>query len=492
MTAPSSAGPFLGIDVGTSSVKLSLIDASLGQVASAAAPLTVETPKPYWSEQAPAAWWDALVAAMAQLHREAPAAREAAAIGLSGQMHGAVLLDASDAVIRPAILWNDGRSFAEAAVLAERVPDIGHVAGVPPLPGFTAPKVMWLKTNEPDRYAALAGVLLPKDYLGLRLHGGRATDKSDAAGTLWLDERSREWSAALAAASETDPAWLPEALEGTAVAGALRAAAAEALGLASGIPVVAGGADAATGAVGVGAVRDGAAFLSLGTSGQLFVATDDFRPHPEAMVHAFAHAVPGLWFQMACMLNGARPLSWFAAIAGAPVETLLEEAAGVEPATAPLFLPYLTGERSPHGDPHIRGAFAGLADGTGRAAMMRAIVNAVAFSFADAADSLRAAGTALTAPLAIGGGARSDLLLQTLADVLAIPVRRGAAAETGPAFGAARLAAAGVGACTLADLATEPAVERVFEPAPRAALDEGLARYRALYRALKPLSAPAG
>lgn len=475
---------YLGLDIGTSSVKLCLALPDGAQVGSAEVPLSVQSPHPYWSEQDPEAWWQALLLAMANLRADHDLTG-VRAIGLSGQMHGAVLLDAHLQVIRPAILWNDGRSHAECEVLRTRVPDIGHIAGIVPLPGFTAPKIMWLKRREPDAYARIAHILLPKDYIGFRLHGAMVTDMSDAAGTLWLDQRKRDWSGEIASASDTDLAALPQCLEGTEIAGRLTADAAHALGLPSGIAIAAGGGDAAAGAVGLGATVDGRAFVSLGTSGQLFVATAAYRPNPGAMVHAYAHAVPDVWFQMAAMLNGARPLRWFADVCGAPVATLLDEAADIDPERAPLFLPYLTGERSPHGDPHVRGGFYGLEDGTGRAEMMRGIVNAIAFSFADAADSLRASGTDLTLVSAIGGGTRSDLLLQTISDVLDIRINREAGSAIGPALGAAKLAACAVGDIPLSDLAVPGKVDTMFAPRRGHGMSEQLGTFRNLYRRLR-------
>lgn len=475
---------YLGIDIGTSSVKLCLASQEAAQIGAAQAPLTVQNPHPYWSEQDPEAWWRALLLAMKELrgNHDLSGVR---AVGLSGQMHGAVLLDAHLQVIRPAILWNDGRSHAECVLLQKLRPDIGQVAGIQPLPGFTAPKIMWLKRHEPSAHARIAHILLPKDYIGFRMHGRMVTDKSDAAGTLWLDQRTRQWSPDIAAATDTAISALPECLEGTEIAGRLALEAANALGLPAGLAVAAGGGDAAAGAVGLGAVVDGRAFVSLGTSGQLFVATAAYRPNPDAMVHAYAHAVPGMWFQMAAMLNGARPMSWFADVCGASVETLLYEAAGTDPMTAPLFLPYLTGERSPHGDPHIRGSFYGLADATGRAEMMRGIVNAIAFSFADAADSLRASGTDLTAVSAIGGGTRSDLLLQTISDVLNVRIDREAGATIGPALGAAKLAACANGDVSICDLGCLGKVDTVFTPRQGRGLSEQLFAFRNLYRRLR-------
>jgi len=475
---------FLGIDIGTSSVKLCLASPAGVRIGAAEAPLSVQNPHPYWSEQDPAAWWQALLRAVSDL-RTSHDMTGVQAIGLSGQMHGAVLLDAQLQVIRPAILWNDGRSHAECDVLQDRLPNIGQIAGIVPLPGFTAPKIMWLKQHEPDAHARIRHILLPKDYIGFRLHGAMVTDKSDAAGTLWLDQQKRDWSEEVAAASHTDLAALPECLEGTETAGRLTVEAAAALGLPAGIAIAAGGGDAAAGAVGLGAVVDGRAFVSLGTSGQLFVATASYRPNPDAMVHAYAHAVPGMWFQMAAMLNGARPLRWFADVCGAPVATLLDEAAGIDPETAPLFLPYLTGERSPHGDPHIRGGFYGLEDDSGRAEMMRGIVNAIAFSFADAADSLHASGTGLTGLSAIGGGTRSDLLLQTISDILGVAINREASSAVGPALGAAKLAACAVGEAAIQEIMIEGEADTVFTPRSGRGLREQLAAYRNLYRRLR-------
>lgn len=477
---------FLGIDVGTSSVKLCLVSRDLVQIGEAAAPLTVRTLHPYWSEQDPEDWWLAVQAACLDLGTRHDLSG-IQAIGLSGQMHGAVLLDAQAQVIRPAILWNDGRSHIECEAMVAELPGIGKLAGVPPMPGFTAPKLRWLAQHEPTSHGRIAQVLLPKDYIGFRLHGQYVTDRSDAAGTHWLDQATRDWSDVLCDVSHVQPAWLPRLTDGSEVAGHLTSEAAKALGLPRGIPIAAGGGDAATGAVGIGAVRDGAAFLSLGTSGQLFVATHSYRPNPDQMVHAYCHTVPGMWFQMAAMLNGARPMQWFAEVCDVPVGDLLAQAAQVAPQDAPMFLPYLTGERSPHGDPHIRGSFYGLADGMGRAQMMRGVVNAIACSFADAADSLRAAGTEISDPLAIGGGAQSDLLLQTISDLLGVAIHRANDAATGPAFGAARLAAVASGSATLQDLAARPSVQRSFHPAPSPEMTQALKAYRALYQRLKDI-----
>ena len=481
---------YLGVDLGTSGLKLVLLDDDLAAAATATAPLTVASAYDYWSEQNPADWWDGLQQALTSLRAQLGVATlPVTALGLSGQMHGAVVLDAQCRPLRPVILWNDGRSHREAKMLLEAVPDIGGIGGVTPMPGFTAPKIMWLQRNEPATYAQIAHVLLPKDYLGLRLHGELATDYSDAAGTLWFDQRRRAWAPQLCAASATDPAWLPRCYAGSACAGTLRDEVAAQLHLPPGIPVAAGGGDAATGAVSVGATVDSVSFISLGTSGQLFVATDTYRPNPQQLVHAFAHCVPDMWYQMAAMLNGARPLSWFAKVTSTTVPQLLDEAQHCTTTRLPLFLPYLTGERSPHGDPHIRGAFYGLDNHTGRAEMMCAVIEAVAFCFADAVASFAATGTELHNPLAIGGGAQSDLVLQTIADATGLTIRRGTGAGTGPAFGAARLAAVLDGRLSHAELATASTTEQVFtaDPSRRDRIQERLEKFRTLYRVLKPL-----
>ena len=477
---------FIGIDIGTSAVKVLLADADLSPLASASAPLAISHPRPGFSEQDPRDWWSAVRSALAELLQARPEARSfLRGIGLSGQMHGAVLLDGDRQVIRPAILWNDGRSDSECAALLHDAPGLAQIAGVLPMAGFTAPKLLWLRAHEPETWARIRHVLLPKDYIGMMLHGGLVTDPCDAAGTWWFDEAARRWSPELCAATATDPDWLPEVREGVDVAGLLSDAAAKTLGLPAGIPVAAGGGDAAAGAIAVGAVDAGAGFVSLGTSGQLFVTTGTYKAAPAKGIHSFAHCVPGMWFQMAAMLNGARPLGWFSDVTGVPVATLLQEAGTARLDLVPMFLPYLTGERTPHGDARIRGAFYGLENGTGRAEMTRAIVDAVAYSFADARDAI-ATVTPVPAPLlAIGGGSKSDLLLQTIADVIGTPLHRGEDSAVGPALGAARLAAVAAGAASLDDIGRPPVNTAQFTPHGTPRHVARLASYRALYEALK-------
>jgi xylulokinase len=474
---------YLGLDIGTSGVKTCVIDQTGDVMATSHAALSTSHPFESASEQHCDQWWQAVQTAVAQL--DAGIRDRIAAIGLSGQMHGAVVLDAAHRPLRPAILWNDGRADAQCRDMLSECPDIGTLTGAPPMPGFTAPKLRWLAAHEPQTHARIAHVLLPKDYIGLKLHGGCVTDPSDASGTGWLDQNTRGWSSEMCEISATDPAWLPDIRTGETVAGQLRAKAAEALGLIAGIPVVTGAGDAAAGAIGIGACQDEDGFLSLGTSGQLFVTTTAYRPNPESRVHAYAHTLPDLYFQMAAMLNGARPMAWLSDLLQRPIPDLLQEAATARP--GPLFLPYLVGERTPHGDTTIRGGFAMLSETTTQGSLMLAVLEAIAFTFADAMDALNKAGTTPTALLAIGGGTRSDLLMQRLANVTGCRIGRSDGAEIGPALGAARLAACGVETIPLEEIIVKPEAKTVFEPraGDMAQTADRLAAFRALYGALK-------
>ena len=478
----------LGIDVGTSAVKAVLLD-GLTLVASESAGLSTESPRIGWSEQNPEHWWQASCRAIGGAAKRAGVdLSDVSAIGLSGQMHGAVLLGKDDNPLRPCILWNDCRSVDEGDLLAERISDIGLVAGVPPLPGFTAPKIMWTKKHEPAVYREIRSVLLPKDYVGLKLHGARATDHSDAAGTLWLDQARRSWSRRLCEASDTDLGWLPELFDGHAKCGEVSKPAADCTGLSAGTPVFAGGGDAAAGAVSVGATVPGRGFISLGTSGQLFVCTSEYRPNPEQLVHAFAHTVPHRWYQMAAMLNGARPLAWIAGVLRVGVGEVLTLAENADLGRVPLFLPYLTGERSPHGDPRIRGAFYGLEDLTTREAMCRAVLESIGFSMADACASFGDTLSGLPELLAIGGGAKSATVLQTVANATGAVLARAPESGAGAAVGAALLAGVGSGRLKFGDLERKPPVEERFEPRRDEHLQERLCGYRRLYGALKPIA----
>jgi xylulokinase len=435
---------YLGLDIGTSAVKAIIIDDAGILQSQASAPLQISRPHPLWSEQNPEDWWQAVIVAVNAL--PTPLRSAVRGIGLAGQMHGAVLLDAIDTVLRPAILWNDGRAASECALFESRAPNSPAITGNIAMPGFTAPKLIWVAANEPAIFARVARVLLPKDYIRLRLTGDYASDMSDSSGTLWLDVGKRRWSEAMLAASGLDERAMPRLCEGDDVTGWLTDAAATALGL-SRVPVVAGGGDNAAGAIGAGVVHPGEAFLSLGTSGVIFAVSDGFAPAPDRAVHSFCHALPGRWHQMAVILSAAACLEWGARLTGqrdvaaalAPLEN------GPEPADVPLFLPYLSGERTPHNDPQARGVLFGLTHDHGPNQIMRAILEGVAFALADGADALRATGTRLETLRVIGGGARSKLWGRIVASATGCRLDYAAGADVGPALGAALLARLGIG-----------------------------------------------
>jgi xylulokinase len=481
---------FLGVDCGTSALKAVLVDEQERLLGASTHGYLPNHPRPLWSEQDPDDWRAAMFDALAALAREAPAAMGAvAAIGFSGQMHSAVLLDAADRPLRPAILHNDARAWREARELAERHPELAFVAGVKPMAGFTAPKLLWLRRNEPEVFAQIACVLLPKDYLRLSLTGERRTDMSDAAGTWWLDEARRRWSAAALTASGVDAKLAPRLAEGSEAVGFLRDAVADRFGLPRGVVIAAGGGDAAVGAVGIGAVRPGAAFVSLGTAAQLIVASDAYRAAPERLVHSFAHALPGRWYRMAAMLNGAGALAFAGRLFGVGADELEREAAlDYRGPGETLFLPYLSGERTPHDDPHARGVYFGLTDSSSRADLARATMEGVAFALADARDCVESGAAPLGEVGLIGGGARSALWTRMIAAALERTVVRYRDAGTGPAFGAARLARLAKTGEGAEALCKPPPVADRTEPDPAllAAFRPRIERFRSLYRALAP------
>jgi xylulokinase len=483
----------LGIDLGTSELKLALVDADGALLASAGAPLTVSRPHPHWAEQAPQDWWDALLAAARTLREAHPHAwGEVKAIGLSGQMHGAILLDAAQAVLRPAILWNDTRSGAQCEELLRRLPSLPLIAGNLAMPGFTAPKLLWVAEHEPEVFAKVARVLLPKDWLRLRLTGAAVSEMSDAAGTLWLDVGARAWSLQLLEAGGMTAAQMPALVEGSDVSGHLLPDVAQALGLAEGLPVAGGGGDNAASAVGIGAVQPGQGFLSLGTSGVLFVVTDRYRPNPSSAVHAFCHAVPGRWHQMSVMLSAASSLQWVTRLTASASEAALLER--VEALTdeardrSPIFLPYLSGERTPHNDPDAHGAFFGLDNDTDAARLGHAVIEGVGFGLADGLQALREAGTEVRRLVLVGGGARSAHWAQLLADILDIELQTVAGAEAGGAMGAGRLAWLALGADEQA-VCRPPTPRTLFRPRAerRPALLARLERFREIYRRTRDL-----
>ena len=491
-----SSQTYLGLDIGTSSVKALLVDAGQKVVAEASPSLAVSRPRPLWSEQDPDDWVRGVETGVAEIRRQAPEAfARLAGIGLSGQMHGATLLDAADKPLRPAILWNDGRSFAECVELKRRVPDVEKITGNLVMPGFTAPKVLWVAAHEPEIAKATRRVLLPKDYVRLRLSGEAVSEMSDAAGTSWLDTGKRRWDESLLAATGLTLAAMPRLVEGSEVSAHLSPAVAAAWGLeGKRIPIAGGGGDNAASAIGVGAVEAGQGFVSLGTSGVIFSVTDRYVCLPERTLHAFCHALPNRWHGMAVMLAAAASLSWIASILGrenevgalvAAAEGFAKSKAAV--AAAPVFLPYLSGERTPLNDAEATGLFAGLRASHGADALVFAVMEGVAFSFADGVDVLDAAGARPVRPLLVGGGARSDFWGQMIADVTGLTIDVAQGAEAGAALGAARLGMLAAGAGTVKEVCTRPPVQKSFAPdADSAALyAPRLRRYRALYPAEK-------
>ncbi len=479
---------FLGLDFGTSAVKALLVDGAQRVVGSASAPLQVSRPAPGHSEQDPEAWWQAMLSAVDTLHRDHPAELAVVqGIGLSGQMHGAVLLDAAGDVLRPAILWNDVRAAAECAQLERDFPELRQVAGNIAMPGFTAPKLLWVRAHEPGVFAQTRKVLLPKAWVRYRLTGEMLEEMSDASGTLWLDVGARDWSDAALAATGLSRKAMPRLVEGNAPAGTLYPALAARWGMAR-PPLLAGGAgDNAAGAVGLGAIRPGDAFVSLGTSGVLFATTDGFRPYPQAAVHAFCHALPDTWHNMGVTLSAADSLAWWAGIAGRTEAELLDEVPMPSAPSPALFLPYLGGERTPHNDGALRGAFAGLSHGTDRAALTQAVLEGVAFSLRDCLDALTASGTRVTQADVIGGGSRSRVWIAVIAAALGIPLHRLAAGEHGGAFGAARLARMAVTGEAPAAVCTPPVREETIHPDP--GLADAYARQLLRYRELASVPA---
>ncbi|MFW6097130.1 MAG: xylulokinase [Chloroflexota bacterium] len=486
---------FLGIDVSTTATKALLIDEVGDVVASASTPYEFSTPRPLWSEQDPQLWWDGARSSIRQALDEADAGGEdVRAIGLTGQMHGLVLLDEAGEVLRPAILWNDQRTGAECDEIRNRLGKERLIAitGNDALTGFTAPKILWVKNNEPEIYERTRHILLPKDYVRYRLTGEFASDRAGGSGTLLFDLKERTWSREVAEALDIDPEWLPPTFEGPSVTGTISASAAEATGLATGTPVVGGGGDQAAQAVGVGAVAPGIVALTLGTSGVVFAATDAPMVEPEGRLHAFCHAVPGKWHLMGVMLSAAGSLRWYrdALAPDMSFEALVAEAEEAPPGSEGLlFLPYLTGERTPHPDPLARGAFVGLTVRHKRAHMTRAVLEGVAFGLRDSFELMQETGLATVEQVRVsGGGARSELWRQILADVLQTELVTVNTTE-GAAYGAGLLAAVGAGQFEDVQGAVEACVETRNPISPRNRIsdvyDGSYAIYGALYGALR-------
>jgi xylulokinase len=482
----------LGLDVSTTATKAVLVDAGGTVRAVAAAEYPYETPRPLWSEQDPASWWTGTVDAVRRaLEAGEVTPGDVEAVGLTGQMHGLVALDTAGRVLRPAILWNDQRTQTECDLIRETLgrDRLIAITGNDALTGFTAPKILWVREHEPEVWSRIAHVLLPKDFVRYHLTGDLAVDKADGAGTLLFDLARRDWSAEVVGALGIDPAWLPTTFEGPEVTGHVSAGAAEAMGLRAGIPVVAGGGDQSAAAVGVGAVEPGIVSVSLGTSGVVFATTGGPSIEPEGRLHAFCHAVPGRWHVMGVMLSAAGSLRWYrdTLAPGVAFGELADEAAAAPPGSdGLLFLPYLTGERTPHPDPLARGAFVGLTVHHGRAHLTRAVLEGVAFGLRDSVELMRSVGmSGLSQIRATGGGSKSELWRRILADVLGATVVTTSTSE-GAAQGAATLAAVGIGWFP----SVEEACRRVVsvgdpvEAGGDGAYVEGYARYGELYPAL--------
>lgn len=488
---------YLGLDIGTSSVKALLVNADQHVLAEASEPVPISRPKPLWSEQNPEDWWQATLKAIAQIR--ATKAHEFSTlkgIGLSGQMHGAVLLGKTGEVLRPAILWNDGRSGEEGRELAARVPDFLKRASNLPMAGFTATKLVWVKKYEPEIFAQIDKVVLPKDYIRFRLSGVIAIDMSDAGGTLWHDIAKRDWDEVLIEATGLTRAQLPKLVEGSDVSAELAASLQSEWGISEPVAIAGGAGDNAASAIGVGAINPGQGVLSVGTSGVLFAVTDKLVAKPERGLHSMCHALPNRWHGMAVTLTAASALSWIAEIMGRD-EAIGELVADVETfasdetnrTNAPIFIPYLTGERTPHNDPEASAMFAGLRAGHTQTALAYAAMEGVAFCFADDLDVMNDAGAKLDECILVGGGTRSAFWGQMFADCLGVPLDLPDGAELGAALGAARLGMLAAKAGDEATICTGPKIAKRFMPRAdiKALLAPRLQKFRSLYKAERAL-----
>lgn len=487
---------FLGIDVSTTATKALLIDERGSVVATAASEYKFETPRPQWSEQHPSLWWDAATTAIQQVLRDAGVAPESVqSVGLTGQMHGLVLLDGAGDVLRPAILWNDQRTARECDEIRERVgrEDLIAIAGNDALTGFTAPKILWVRNHEPAVYDRIRQILLPKDYVRYRLTGAYATDKAGAVGTLLFNLRQRDWSDRILSRLDIPSEWLPKTHEGIDITGRISREAAEATGLREGTPVVGGGGDQSAQAVGVGAVKEGIVALTLGTSGVVFASSDDPFVDPEGRLHAFCHAVPGKWHLMGVMLSAAGSLRWFrdAVAPDTSFDSLVQCAAEVPPGSEGLiFLPYLTGERTPHADPLARGAFVGLTVRHTRDHLTRSVLEGVAFGLRDSFELMREAGLPQIEQVRVsGGGARSELWRSILAGILGTELVTVNTTE-GAAFGAALLAAVGSGQWSSVEEACDSTIRITGSTSPDPDAVRAYAPLYAIYRDLYPALQP--
>ncbi|MGH6924419.1 MAG: xylulokinase [Propylenella sp.] len=483
---------FLGLDIGTTAVKSIIVDADQTVIADASVEHPTIRPEPGLSEQDPASWIAAVRECLAGLRAKAGVALSAVeAIGLSGQMHSPVLLDRNNEPLRPALLWNDSRGQEECAELTRAVPGVARLTGVVPMAGFTAAKLLWIRKHEPEAFAKIAHVMLAKDFVRLWLTGEVGSDVSDGAGTQLLDEARRCWAEPVLAAVGLSPEQMPRLHEGTAVAGRLRSSVAAQFGMRPGLPVAAGGGDAAAGALGLGCIDNDQGFISLGTGTVFVVVQDRYAPAPETMLHNFAHCIPDRWYQMAGMLNGASCLAWVLSLIGEADASAVLARVGerYRRPSQVVFLPYLTGERTPHNDPRARGVFFGLGLETDPSDLVQAVLEGVAFSIRDARERLRVAGCDCRAPGVTGGGARSELWARIIASVLGEPIVRYVGGQFGPALGAARLAMIASTGRSVQDVAVAPVVAQTIAPdaALAGAYDESFAKYTTLYQSVKEL-----
>ena len=483
---------FLGIDVSTTGSKALLIDDSGRVIQVAASPHTLQTPKPLWSEQDPGEWWEAVSASIRSVLKKAGiGGEEIAAIGLTGQMHGLVLLDETGGILRPAILWNDQRTQSQCDEIHQRLGKerFIQISGNAALTGFTAPKILWVKENEPEVYAQVKHILLPKDYIRYRLTGAFAMDKADGSGTVLFDLKKRDWSGELLDTLDIDPAWMPPTFEGPEFTGEISAEAAGQTGLRQGTPVAAGGGDQSAQAVGVGAVEAGIIALTLGTSGVVFATTPGALIEPEGRLHAFCHAAPDRWHFMGVMLSAAGSLQWYrdTLVSEMSFDDLITEAATVPAGSEGLqFLPYLSGERTPHADPLARAAWVGLTLRHGRSHMTRAILEGVAFGLKDSFELIKHSGLGEIRQVRIsGGGAKSPLWREILASVFEIPLVTVDALE-GAAYGAALLAAVGAKVWKSVPEACSSAVKISGETHPNPAWSDAYRDAYAIYKGLYP------
>lgn len=456
---------FLGIDLGTSGIRVLLVDAQGAVIGSAQETYPVSRPQPGWSEQDPSDWVHACRAVLATLREAHQTQFEAVeGIGVSGQMHGATLLDAQGNVLRPCILWNDTRSHNEAAELDAK-PGVRETSGNIVFPGFTAPKLVWIAEHEPEIFSRIHKVLLPKDYLGFWLTGCHVSEMSDSAGTAWLDVGNRKWSDDLLAASGMRKDQMPDLVEGTDAAGTLRPEIAVELGLPSGVIVVGGAGDNAAAACGAGTLAEGDGFVSLGTSGVLLAAKNRFAPSPASAVHTFCHAIPDTWYQMGVILAATDCLNWLADNLGATPADLTQDLGSDLAAPGDVqFLPYLSGERTPHNDSKVRGAFLGIDIATGHSELARAVMEGVGFALRDNLEALKTTGTRFDSLMALGGGAQSRYWVELIATVLNLPVALPKKGEFGAALGAARLAICGVTGARPSEVMTKPVIDQVVDP----------------------------